>query len=226
MIVRMATERVYPDAERFKAYAILSDGVVIGDTRVAVEYKSMLTELQNRYNVKDFFTLLRLAGAGYRVLARARAHLEDRYERVSSFPYVSFLIKEQVTFNFNKIPYETDSKPDSGLGATLQGDPEPIQITEKGDTFSTVKEGSLKHALTLDEDGKEAFPKPLVVEEMICQTSRDLKEVFEYDEAPEDVLQWAISQTKVLAMIGNMTPLTIRVTSEQKTETQELNLSP
>ncbi|KAI8012748.1 hypothetical protein LOK49_LG06G00106 [Camellia lanceoleosa] len=138
MIVRMATERVYPDAERFKAYAILSDGVVIGDTRVAVEYKSMLIELQ----------------------------------------------------------------------------------------FSTVKEGSLKHALTLDEDGKEAFPKPLVVEEMICQTSRDLKEVFEYDEAPEDVLQWAISQTKVLAMIGNMTPLTIRVTSEQKTETQELNLSP
>ena len=92
--------------------------------------------------------------------------------------------------------------------------------------FSTVKEGSLKHALTPDEDGKEAFPKPPVVEEMICQTSRDLKEVFEYDEAPEDVLQWAISQAEVLAMTGKMTPLTIRVTPEQKTEAQELNLSP
>lgn len=46
MIVWMAAERVYPGAERFKAYAILGDDVVIGDTRVAAEYKSILTELQ------------------------------------------------------------------------------------------------------------------------------------------------------------------------------------
>ena len=44
-----------------------------------------LSVVKNRYNVKDFFTLLRLAGAGYRVLARARAHLEDRWERFRVF---------------------------------------------------------------------------------------------------------------------------------------------
>ena len=90
--------------------------------------------------------------------------------------------------------------------------------------FSTIKEGSLKHALTPDEDGKEAFPKPPVVEEMICQTSRDLKEVFEYDEAPEDVLQWAISQAEVLAMTGKMTPLTIRLGSPRNRRQKHRNL--
>lgn len=46
------------------------------------------------------------------------------------------------------MPYETDSEPDSGLGATLQGDPEPVQITEKRDTYG------MRYKATWEEKAK------------------------------------------------------------------------
>lgn len=42
----MAAARVYGTAAPFKAYAILGDDIVIGDSRVASEYSSILSDLQ------------------------------------------------------------------------------------------------------------------------------------------------------------------------------------
>lgn len=46
VIVWMAAARVYGPSIRFKAYAILGDDIVIGDSRVAAEYSLLLSDLQ------------------------------------------------------------------------------------------------------------------------------------------------------------------------------------
>lgn len=46
VIVWLAAERVYPGPSKFMAYAILGDDIVIGDARVAAEYKNILSSLQ------------------------------------------------------------------------------------------------------------------------------------------------------------------------------------
>lgn len=44
-----------------------------------------LSVVCERYGVKRLPTILRLAGAGYRVLARSTAHLSSRWERIRVF---------------------------------------------------------------------------------------------------------------------------------------------
>lgn len=46
VVVWMAAARVFGPSYRFKAYAVLGDDVVIGDSRVAKEYASILSDLQ------------------------------------------------------------------------------------------------------------------------------------------------------------------------------------
>ncbi len=45
MVVGMAADRAYP-GEQFKAYAILGDDIVIGNSRVAAEYLLILEHLE------------------------------------------------------------------------------------------------------------------------------------------------------------------------------------
>lgn len=44
-----------------------------------------LSVVRDRYEIKSLNSLLRLAGAGYRVLARSGAHLSSRWERIRVF---------------------------------------------------------------------------------------------------------------------------------------------